>query len=394
MPYPPKDGGAIATFSLAQNLSEIADSVDIIAINTSKHYFDINKIPNKITKKIKFYDYYLNTDIKIVDLLKNLFFSKTPYNAQRFINENFAQEIEKLLIKKKYDIVQMEGLYVLPYIDVVRNNSNAKIAYRAHNIEHKIWQRTCKNTKNFFKKIYIKNLTKRIKKFEEKYINSYDLLIPITNIDKKNFEKLGNKKPALTISTGINIEKYQNNKISPEKNSIFHIGALDWAPNQEGLLWFIDNCWKKIHKQKPYIKFYIAGRNAPKWFIKHIKYKNIEFLGEVDDAYKFINSKAIMIVPLLSGSGMRIKIIEGMALAKAIITTSIGIEGIAAKNNKNIIIADNTEEFTQKVIELNNHQNKIKEIGNNAKILVSENFDNFAIAKKLYNFYKHNLNNF
>lgn len=393
LPYPLKDGGAIATLSLAYSLSKFAKKIDIITINTSKHFFNVSDIPDKYTKKLNFVDYYLNTDINKIDLIKNLLFSKLPYNAQRFINEGFKQKIIEILNKNTYDIIQCEGLYVLPYLDVIRSNSDAKIAYRAHNIEHEIWERTTKNTNNKIKKFYLKNLTKRLKKFEQSFVNKYDLLVPITQRDESKFKSMGNTKPALTTPTGVDINNYKSDDYSKNENSIFHIGSLDWSPNQEGILWFLDNCWDKISEQNPNLKFYIAGRNAPQWLIKKVDKKNVVFVGEVEDAHQFINSKSVMIVPLLSGSGMRIKIIEGMALSKAIITTSIGVEGISAADKKEVIVANTPLEFIESVNYLFSNKKQIKEIGSNAKVFVSEKFDNFAIAKRLYEFYSKQLTN-
>ncbi len=393
LPYPPKDGGAIATLSLAKNLAEHAKSIDILAINTSKHYFDIDKIPAELTKRVGFADYYINTDLKLTKLVLNLLFSKYPYNAERFLEKGFGEKIKEQLRQKKYDIIQLEGLYVMPYIDVIRSETDALVAYRAHNIEHEIWQRTLNQTNGFVKKTYIKILSNRIRKMEKSYINKYDLLVPITDRDKNKLSEFGNTKPSLTISTGINTELYQVSQEPAEPNSLFHIGALDWSPNQEGLLWFIDNCWAKIQKQNPNIKFYIAGRNAPDWLKKHFDKKNIVFLGEIDDAHAFMNSKMIMVVPLLSGSGMRIKIVEAMALAKPIVTTDVGIEGIHAENHKHAVIANTADQIAEQIISLTNNPKKIEEIGNNAKIFVSENFDNLAISKKLYDFYVKHLKN-
>lgn len=393
LPYPLKDGGAIATFSLAYSLSEFANKVDVLAINTSKHYFDVQKIPSKITDKVSFYDYFLNTDIKPFYLLKNFVLSKTPYNAERFIDKGFAEKIIKLLDNNSYDIIQFEGLYVLPYIEIVRAKTNAVISYRAHNIEHEIWERTLSNTTGKLKKTYTKNLTNRLRVFEQNFVNDYDLLVPITRRDEQKLQELGNIKPALTTPTGVDIDKYKTNFSETEPNSIFHIGSLDWSPNQEGILWFLSNCWLKINEKNPSLKFYIAGRNAPDWFIQKLNFPNVEFVGEVDDAHQFINSKSVMIVPLLSGSGMRIKIIEGMALSKAIITTSIGVEGIPAKDKKDILIANTPDEFIENTIYLFTEEKQIEILGNNAKVFVSENFDNFAIAKRLYDFYDKYLKN-
>jgi len=388
MPYPPKDGGAIATFNLANGFSQLNNEVTILTINTSKHYFDIRNIPENISLKINFMDFYINTDIKPIAALINLIFSKKPYNAQRFISKGFEQKISDLLKTEKFDIIQLEGLYLCFYINIIRQNSKAKIVFRAHNVEHEIWERTVLQEKSFFKKKYLNILAKRIKRLEFKSLNNYDLLVPITKRDGLKLNEMGNSKPMFVSSTGYDLSNLQNNKKTEiEYPSLFHIGALDWSPNQEGIIWFLDNCWNKIIEKLPNLKFYIAGRNAPDWFVKKISLQNIIFCGEIDNASDFINSKALMLVPLLSGSGMRIKVIEGMALGKTIISTSIGVEGIDIEQNKNILIANTPNDFVLQITNIFEDKKHFFEIGEKAKFYISENFDNLALSKKLLDFY-------
>lgn len=391
MPYPPKDGGAIATLNLATGLSELSNSVDLLAINTLKHYFDIKQIPNDIQNKVTFYDHFCDTTIKPIKLIKNFLFSKIPYNAERFIIKDFDKKIIDILKSKKYDIIQLEGLYILPYIETIRKYSKALISYRAHNIEHLIWQRTSKFTKNPHKKFYLKNLTYRIKRFEHKYINKYDLLIPITNVDAKILTKMGNIKPHIVVPVAFDINKIPQTQNNIEFPSLFFIGALDWTPNQEGLVWFVDNCWDDILHKHPNLKLYIAGRNAPDWLEKLLEKKNIIYLGEIEDAHKYINSKAIMIAPLFSGSGIRVKIIEAMALGKAIITTSIGAEGIDIEDGNNIFIANTSEKFIETIDKLVENKALVEKIGQNAHNFVKEHFNIQKISIILNNFYQNNI---
>ena len=150
--------------------------------------------------------------------------------------------------------------------------------------------------------------------------------------------------------------------------------------------------WKNLIKKNPNLKFYLAGRNAPDFIREKFKnIKNLIFLGEIKVAKDFINSHAIMIVPLFSGSGMRIKIIEGMALGKTIITTSIGTEGINSTHKKNILIANSPKSFEKEIQKVLDDKLLFQEIGKNAIVFVKKNFDNENIAKKLMQFYKENL---
>ncbi|HKI88483.1 MAG TPA: glycosyltransferase family 4 protein [Draconibacterium sp.] len=387
VPYPAKDGGAIACMNLIRGFSLLGHKVTVLAMNTEKHHINIDEVPESVKDLADFYMVDVVASISSFSAFINLIFSNQPYNAVRFISGAFKSELIKLLKNKQFDIVQLEGLYVCPYIPVIREYSSAKIVYRAHNIEHEIWQRTAAMSKGWTK-IYIKNLANRIKKFEKHWLNSYDLLVPITDRDGTILDKLGNVQPRHVSQTGIDASVLIPNAKKLEHPSLFHIGSLEWTPNQEGLIWFLDNCWPKLNAQFPELKFYVAGRNAPDWFQKKLELPNVVFEGEVPDAYDFMNSKSIMVAPLFSGSGMRIKIIEGMALGKPIVTTTIGTEGISTTSGENIVIADNETDFVAAVSKLINDHDFFEKTGKNAIEYIHEKFDNLAAASALIEFYK------
>lgn len=386
-PYPPKDGGVIAKLAMIKGLYEQGHSITVLALNTSKHYTDLKTLPDGIRKLANFQDVYINTDIKASAALKNLLFSTMPYNAERFISKTFIKKLTSILKKNKFDIVQLETLYMCPYIETIRAHSNAKISYRAHNIEHEIWKRVAANESNPIKKIYSKILAKRIERFEKLYINKYDCLIPITSKDEHNLHNMGNTKPSLVCPTGISSEEY-----IPETNShpmsVFHLGGLDWPPNQQGLVWFIDECLPLIVKEIEDFTFHIGGRNAPEWLKeKFAESEKVIFHGEVDDAHEYMRSKGIMISPLLAGSGMRIKIIEGMALGKAIVSTAIGAEGIPYTDGENICIGNSAHEFVERIVFLLKNRTDRNRIAENAVNFVRDEFDNRKISERLSAFF-------
>ena len=390
VPYPSNDGGAIACMNLTSGFALLGNEVTVLSMNTVKHNTELSEIPESVKDWANFHLVDVPARVSAGAAIINLFFSGKPYNAVRFISTAFSEKLEELLLENQFDIVQLEGLYVLPYISVIRNYSKAKIVYRAHNIEHEIWERSAALSKGF-RKFYLRILAKRIKIFEKEFINEYDLLVPITERDRIILDKIGNSRPTHVSPTGIDTKQLIPHARNLEYPSVFHIGSLEWAPNQEGLLWFVDKCWPKLHVKFPELKFYIAGRQAPEWLIRRFKVPNIVFLGEVEDAYQLMNSKAVMVVPLFSGSGMRIKIIEGMALGKPIVTTPIGTEGISTQSEKNIIIADNEKEFIDGVERLVTDKELFHSIGRNAIEYIQEKFDNLALASALTSFYKNNI---
>ncbi|WP_163324365.1 glycosyltransferase family 4 protein [Draconibacterium mangrovi] len=387
VPFPARDGGAIACMNLIKGLAQQGNSVTVLAMNTAKHHLSPDEIPDEIKQLATFKLVNVPAKINAFAALVNLLFSQKPYNAVRFVDENFSEALAELLSENEFDIVQLEGLYVCPYIPVIRKYSNATVVYRAHNVEFEIWERSAKLTRGL-KKLYLQNLSKRIKRFEAGLLNSYDILVPITARDGEILDSLGNKKDKQVSQTGIDLSAVVPDKTNIEYPSLFHIGSLEWAPNQEGILWFIENCWIKIRNKYPDLRFHVAGRNAPQWLIDKLNVDGVIFEGEVADAYRFMNSKAVMIVPLFSGSGMRIKIIEGMALGKSIVSTSIGAEGIDVTDGENILLANDATGFVDAVFNLLEDRDNFECIGRNATLFIQQNFDNLAISKKLIGFYK------
>ncbi|MEE4256572.1 MAG: glycosyltransferase family 4 protein [Bacteroidales bacterium] len=386
VPYPPKDGGSIATFSMSRGFRDLGHEVTVLAMSTSKHPVQESDIPQKIRNEIRFLLVDVDTRLCPMRAARNLFLSRMPYNAERFVNKTFGDTLAGLLLENEFDVIQLEGLYLAPYVPLIRELSEAVISMRAHNIEHEIWNRTVKQ-RSGFKKLYTCIIARRVRKMEIENLNTFDAMVPITERDGAILKDLGCRLPVHVAPTGINMPAFREYDAKPEFPSLFHIGALDWAPNQEGLEWFLKKCWKGLHGKYPELKFYIAGRNAPE-SIKRIKEPGVVFLGEVEDAYKFMESKAIMIVPLLSGSGMRIKIIEGMTLGKTIVSTSIGAEGIAVTHDENIIIADDPQSFRSGIETLLDNFDKFEAIGRRAVSFIEANYDNLSISKALTAFYK------
>lgn len=388
-PYPPKDGGSIATLSMSKTFAELGNETTVLAMNTSKHYFPLKDLPASLSDSVEFLDVAVDTRISWYKMLLNFIFSRNPYNAVRFISPDFENKLLALLRERIFDVIQLEGLYLAPYIPTIRANSRALIAMRAHNVEHEIWLRTALQCKGL-RKYYLMNLAKRIRRMELLYLNAYDALIPITQRDADIFVGMACKLPVHVAPIGVSTASLKPERDKIEFPSLFHIGALDWAPNQEGIFWFLERIWDHLQRANPNLKFYIAGRNAPDKISK-IRKKNVVFLGEVEDAYQFMNSKAIMVVPLLSGSGMRIKIIEGMALGKTIISTPIGAEGIQCRHGENIIIADTPQKFTEEIQSLLNNFDKFDTIGVRAMEFVYKTYDNTSIMSDLLEFYKMHL---
>lgn len=391
-PFPPSDGGAIGINQSTQGFIYHNIDIKLLTVNHEKYKFDKSLLSEEYIKKTSFEDVYINLDINPLKAFLNLFTNKS-YNIQRFIDKNFENKIIEILQNNTFDVIQFESLFVTPYIDVIKKHSKAKLVLRAPNIEHWIWFRLADECKNPIKKWYLNLLAKRLKKYELGILNKIDLLATVTEVDAENFKKLGFKKPIISVSTGIDtkiLPPIDNSIYNKPIKDIFHLGSMNWLPNIEGVNWFIDKVFPVIEKELPSITMYLAGRNMPESILNKAK-ENLKVIGEVDNAYDFINQHQIMIVPVRSGGGMRVKIIENLAMGKVIISTTVGAEGISVTNGENILIADNPNEFVECIKKLMNNTDLIKKISSNAIKLASEKYDANYLCKTLINFYQNHI---
>lgn len=383
-PFPLKDGESIAVTNLSESLYNLGCEITLLSMNTVKHYVSEDSIPESFNHYKEIHTVDLDNRVTVLGALVNLF-SKNSYHVSRFFFSEYLNKLTELLKSNTYDIIQLETLYLAPYIECIRSYSKAKIVMRSHNVEFEIWNRITSNTSFLPKKLYLRYLTEKLKRFELESLSKYDALITVTQRDLNSYINLGYAGKGMAVPIGINIDDYLPAEYSDTPSSLSFIGSLDWIPNLEGLHWFLENVWPGLIKDYPELKLHIAGRNTPESIVS-LQSDNIIVEGEVDDAKEFINRHDIMIVPLLSGSGMRVKILEGMALGKVVISTSIGMEGINAKDQISIVCADTPHAFKEKLSFIVRDKAKQKEVGMNARKFIATHFDRDRNAKLLIEF--------
>ncbi|HSZ71352.1 MAG TPA: glycosyltransferase, partial [Cytophagaceae bacterium] len=226
VPYPPHDGGAIAMYDILYNLSRKGHEVQVLAVNTPKHFQKDDVLKGVARLKTV----YIDTTISPIKAFLNLF-KKIPYNVERFISKDFEKKLIELLTRESFDIVHVEGTFVAYYIDVIRKYSKAPLVLRAHNVEYLIWQRLASNEKNPLKKIYLGVLSDKLKSFEKEYFSKYDVIAGITNEDNERLNELGVETTKEFVPAGVQLDRFViDPAIVAKPNSMFIISSLNWLP--------------------------------------------------------------------------------------------------------------------------------------------------------------------
>lgn len=385
VPYPLKDGGALAVFAMIEQLRANGHQVDLLCLNPSRNFINSSDIPDNLFQHYQLQTLVINTDINRWDAFLNLF-SRQPYHTSRFYHPDFKKMLEVRLREKHYDLIVLEATFMGVYLDDLRRLTHCPVVLRAHNVDHLIWQRIAVGTRSFFKKWYLQLQAKRLKRFELRLAAAVDALVPISPVDLAYFLKQGITSPGFVSPMGIALPDH----LLPEQlkcRQLGFIGTLDWLPNQEGVRWFIDRCWPLVHAKMPKLQFHLAGRKIPV-DLQAIHSDGIVVFGEVPDASAFMSSLQLFVVPLHSGSGIRIKLLEAMAMGLPIVSTTVGAEGIAVVNGTHMLLADTAEEFAGAIQLIASDPAFGYQLGKNARQLIAEQYNIEKTGRELSAFYR------
>lgn len=372
--------------SMVDALSSNHAEVQILCLNTRKHFRSEAEIEKNTPANIKLEYFNVDTDVKPLSALKNLL-SSQAYHVSRFYQESLASRLKELLAQEQFDIIQVEGVPMAVYLPLLRDLSEASIVIRAHNIEYQIWERHLAHEQNPLRIAYLKIQVKRLRKFEKQSLEQADAVVFITQQDQVSYRDWGGKSLAITTPCGLNPMEHPPISGASPKYDLVHLASLDWLPNQQGALWFLKEVWPLIQEARPQTTMGFGGRDMPKEIIDMGSDK-LWLYPHVDNAREFVSHGKVAVIPLLAGSGMRIKLLELLAWGMPTVSTEIGAEGIPIKNYQQGILASDPESFAAAVVYLLDGKESRQEMQMQARAFFEAHFNNQVLGEDLLNFYR------
>jgi glycosyltransferase involved in cell wall biosynthesis len=375
LPWPPIDGGRIAMARLAEGLAGAGADVEIVSLNPRKH-----RVEASAPMPLRTVD--VDTS-RIIAPAIGAISTDVPFVAGRFVSNEFRNALRNALMKFAPDVVQVESPFLLPYVDVVRRESSARVVLRSLNVEFRIWEGLARSERNPLRRMALRRIASSLRAYEIRRLDAVDAIVPISQDDANDFRRLGCTRPIHIVPCGVAVREAPRD--TPIPNSVGFIGSLDFRPNQDAVEWIVSELWPRVIEHVPEARLSIAGSSAPDWLRRRMS--NIDFRGTVDDATAFMNTMSVMIAPLFAGGGMRIKVLEAMALAKPVVATKLGAGGLDVAHGRDILIAEDAESFADAVARLLCDRQMAARIGNAARETVRSRYDNDVLARGLIRFY-------
>jgi sugar transferase (PEP-CTERM/EpsH1 system associated) len=389
VPYPPNSGALQRNFNLLREVAK-AHEVYLVSLTQKVLLPDEHSLSDAIgkvshyCKSIKIFK--IPTDshplLWYMLLVFNVF-SRAPYSVKRFFSRGMKKEIRKILKDVPIDLIHVDTVDLAQYVQGV--TATPKVLNH-HNIESELLLRRAAHAKNPFFKWYLNHQGGKVRHYEKRMIPQFDVNISVSPRDQAGIRAMAANAAVALVPNGTDTNYFVPSKTAQEFGLIF-AGGLNWLPNADAMLHFSKAIFPLIRAEVPEVGMKIIGTNPSVELRESTKKNAIEVLGFVPDIREYMARAAVYVVPLRIGGGTRLKILDALAMGKAVVSTTIGAEGLELTNGQDILIADADEEFAQKVVTLLKKTELRKTMAENGRATVEKKYSWNVIGPQLLDVY-------
>jgi sugar transferase (PEP-CTERM/EpsH1 system associated) len=309
-----------------------------------------------------------------------------PYGVAKYRSTVFAERLDALLRTESFDAVICD--FLVPVVNMPERLPCPGILF-THNVEAEIWRRHAEHADNPVARFLLGQQWRRMLRFEGEALRRFDLVLAVSEADQQALERLypaSLREPARIIQTGVDTTYFtpvssQAPRADSESPQLVFTGSMDWLPNEDGMIHFADEILPRIRAAIPGVTLSIVGR-APTPAVRRLAERpGIDVTGRVDDVRPHVAAGTVYVVPLRIGGGTRLKIFEAMSMGKAVVSTSIGAEGLPVTDGRDVILADDPQSFADAVVNLIRDTGARARIEAAARRLVVERYEWSAVAE-------------
>jgi sugar transferase (PEP-CTERM/EpsH1 system associated) len=268
-----------------------------------------------------------------------------PYAVSRFSCSAVRAKLERWYQERAFDVAVCDFLDAA--VNFPRQLSTPTVLFQ-HNVESEIWRRHAATQSNPAKQLMYRVEFSKMLRYEQKIVQEFRHVIAVSEHDRQLMSAWTEPNRITVVPTGVDLQQFRPDGSSPDKPLVTFVGAMDWEPNIDAVEYFCKEVWPAIQARVPDARFRIVGRNPDRRVQKYAS-SSVEVTGSVPSVVEHLRQAAVVIVPLRIGGGTRLKIYEAMAAGKAVVSTSVGAEGLDVHHGRDIVLADQAGEFADAV---------------------------------------------
>jgi sugar transferase (PEP-CTERM/EpsH1 system associated) len=393
IPYPPHKGTTIRNYHLIAGLAA-RHTIDLLTFaDADQSGVDVDAPLNALCRRIAVLP---APQRSMPQRALNTLFSRWPDMGLRLWSASFVDRLRAWLRDGAYDVVQSEGIEMARYGMLARGESRTlRWVMDDHNAEWLLQQRTYRAERELSGwsagAIYSLIQTMKLRRFERRLCRAADRVLAVSQADVAALHELDPHLPIDVVTNGVDTSFNDPRAVAAmnfDAPTLVFSGTMDFRPNVDAVLWFVDHVWPRIRAAKPATRFIIVGQRPHARLDRVRGIEGIQITGAVDDVRPYLLGATTCIVPLRMGGGTRLKVLDAMSLARAVVSTSMGVDGFDVQHGRELLIADSAEAFTAAVLQLTADRAQCAALGERARQFVEAAYDWKTIVPKLEQVYR------
>ncbi len=387
VPYPPKGGVLQRNYHLLRETAS-RHRVTLVTFNQKFLLSDQEQIQkafeilNAFCERVEIVEIPSDRSIwawwKLV--IMSLFTSE-PYTVNWLKSEKMFNVLKRVLISSKFDLVHVDTIGLMPYLPLFYKIPKV---LNHHNIESDMMFQRIKNERNVFKKVYFFQEAIKLERIEKRFSNIFNRNLVVSSLDRDRLRSIVPNLSVSIVPNGVDTDYFQPYSYPTNTESLVMVGGMSWYPNRDAALYFFREIWPRLTAKCPKMTIRVIGRKPPAELISIArKDPRVSILGFVDDIRPYVHEASVYVCAIRDGGGTRLKILDALAMGKAIVCTSVACEGIEVIHDKHLLIADDPIEFAERVTDLLADPAKRCFLEMEARALVLERYDWKKIAVDL-----------
>ncbi len=395
VPYPPKTGVLQRNYNLLREASK-AGNIYLLAILQEGILpvdYDLDEARNELGKLCKHVDVITLTSetsrLALYFLALKSLFTQDPLSVNCVKSSQLRSKLREISSEVNFDIAHFDTIGLATYFNDV--NSTFKILNH-HNIESHLLQRRTDIETNIIKRFYYGQEASKLKKYETNIASKFDINFTVSDIDKDRLLDIAPDSRIEIIANGVDVNYFTPDTSDIVQGSLIMVSGMNWYPNRDAVIYMQEKIWPLLIKKHPDVSWVVVGASPPQQLLDLANEdKRITVTGFVDDVRPYLKKAHIYLCPMRDGGGTRLKILDALSMAKPIVSTTIGYEGIDVTAEENALFANTPEEFVNQISRLLEDRDLCAQIGNNGRKFVIEKFSWDVIGKKLSHIYSNLL---
>lgn len=398
IPYPPKGGVLQRAYHLVREMAR-RHELDLLAFNQRSlidPLFPAGSNPEQIALG-ELQKFCNNVEIfpipsevrpygKHILALQSLL-TRDCYNVNWLKSARFHARVVELIAQRNYDWIHFDTISLAPFL----TNANAKLCLDHHNIESHMLNRRVENESSLYKKLYFSYEAKRLLAYEKEKCPKFHLNIVCSDVDGIRLKELSPQSRVEIIPNGVDIEYFSSgpNVVEPTPFNFLFVGTLNWYPNADAVKYIARELWPAIRAAVPEATIDIIGANPPREILA-VAEQDARFRvhGFVDDVRPYFQKASVFLCPIRDGGGTKLKILDAMAMGKAIVAHPLACEGIRVTHGQNVLLGESTEQLVAAAINASQDNYLRKKLEKEARRLVEDEYAWTAIGDRLSNLFK------